>query len=120
MAVPWTHHSLASFILDYGKLNVVKKVIIRSQRTSSVASSIDKFLPNIPERLSTISIRSQQSSDDHDLPTFLGSKETETLDILFIRHKVLERFKTFLEVLIQRILNRILNTSRHQMMARFL
>ena len=63
-----------------------------SRRRSSIASSIDKFLRDIPKRLSSISIWSQQSTgrDIHQLPEFLQDEETEKHAFLYIREKVLE------------------------------
>ena len=68
------------------------------QRKSSVASSIDKFLQDIPKRLSNLSIRSQQSTetDTHQLPEFLQDEETEKHAFLYIRDQVLEEVQKIL------------------------
>ena len=63
-----------------------------SRRRSSVASSVNKFLRDIPKKLSTLSIRSQQSTatDIHHLPEFLQNQETDKHAFLYIRDEVLE------------------------------
>ena len=61
----------------------------------SNGASFDKFLHDIPKRLSSLSIQSQQSTrtfigDIHHLPEFLQNQETEKHAFLYIRDKVLE------------------------------